>query len=252
MFDGLLVDNDADSRKPWTVAVSFLGQSLALLIAVLIPLLSTPELPAHQWLRVLLAPAPPPAAAPAPSPTVVRRAAVPDRFESDVFRAPALIPEKVTLVIDQTEGPALNPADSPIGSIIGPISEGGVPGGIGPIISGIRRPLPPPKPPEPVRKKPAPPRQVRIGSAPQAAKLLRKVAPTYPRMAIQARVQGTVKIEAIIGTDGRIRNLQLIDGPVLLVNAAMDAVKQWRYRPTLLNGEPVEVVTQIFVHFTLK
>ena len=66
-----------------------------------------------------------------------------------------------------------------------------------------------------------------------------------------ARLAG-VKIEAIIGTDGRIRNLQLIDGPVLLVNAAMDAVKQWRYRPTLLNGEPVEVVTQIFVHFTLK
>ena len=58
MFDGLLVDNDADSRKPWTVAVSFLGQSLALLIAVLIPLLSTPELPTHGWLRVLLAPPP--------------------------------------------------------------------------------------------------------------------------------------------------------------------------------------------------
>ncbi len=250
MFDRLLVDNDADSRKPWTVAVSFLGQSLALLIAVLIPLLSSPELPTHEWLRVLLAP--PPASAPASPPAVPTRAAAPTRFETHALRSPSAIPEKVALVDDQMEGPALNPADSPIGSIIGPISEGGVPGGIGPIISGIRRPLPPPKPPEPVRKKPAPPRQVRIGSAPQAAKLLRKVAPTYPRMAIQARVQGTVKIEAIIGTDGRIRNLQLIDGPVLLVNAAMDAVKQWRYRPTLLNGEPVEVVTQIFVHFTLK
>ncbi len=249
MFDGLLVDNDADSRKPWTVAVSFLGQSLALLIAVLIPLLSSPELPTHGWLQVLLAP-PPARAEPSP-PAAVPRAAAPARFETDALRSPSAIPEKVAIVDDQMEGPAFDPTDSPIRGVAGSVSGGSL-GEVGALISSILRNHPPPKPPEPVRKKPAAPRQIRIGSAPQAAKLLRKVAPTYPRMAVQARVQGTVKIEAIIGTDGRIRNLQLIDGPVLLVNAAMDAVKQWRYRPTLLNGEPVEVVTQIFVHFTLK
>ena len=250
MFDRLLVENQADSRKPWTVAVSFLGQSLALLIAVLIPLLSAPELPTQRWLRVLLAP--PPAAGPAPSPTVVPRAAAPDRFESDALPSPKVIPEKVALMDDQMEGPALDPADSPIQGVIGSISGPAPRGAIAAVIRGILKPRPPPAPPEPVRAKPSVPRQLRVGSAPQAAKLLRKVAPVYPRIAVNARVQGTVKIEAIIGTDGRIRNLQLIDGHVLLVKAAMDAVKQWRYRPTLLNAEPVEVVTQIFVHFTLR
>ena len=65
-------------------------------------------------------------------------------------------------------------------------------------------------------------------------------------------MQGTVRITAIIGTDGTIRNLQLINGPPLLVKAALDAVKQWRYQATMLNGSPVEVITEIDVNFTLS
>ena len=248
MFDHLLVENDADSRKPWTVAVSFLGQSLALLIAVLIPLLSTPELPTHGWFRVVSEVVPPPRAQ--AYPPAAPRATAPARFESDKLRTPSAIPEKVALVVDQIEGPAMDPTDSPIGSLIGPILEGGVPGGVGSMIGSIRRP--PPAPPEPVRKKPAAPRQLRIRSALQAAKLLHKVIPVYSPLAVQARVQGVVKLEAIIAADGRIKNLQLVSGHPLLVANAMDAVKQWRYRPTLLNGEPVEVITRIDVHFTLK
>ena len=71
-------------------------------------------------------------------------------------------------------------------------------------------------------------------------------------MAKQARIQGTVKFTAIIGKDGTIQNLQLVSGHPLLVAAAQSAVSQWQYRPTLLNGEPVEVVTQIDVNFTLS
>ena len=251
MFDRLFVENDADSRKPWTVAVSFLGQSLALLIAVLIPLLSTPELPTHRWFGVLLAPAPPPRAQASP-PAVAPRAAAPARFESDELRTPSAIPEKVALVVDQIEGPAIDTADSPIRGVIGSFPGAASPDQIGAVIRGILKSRPPPAPPEPVRKKPAAPRQLRIGSAPQAAKLVNKVVPVYNRLAVQARVQGVVKLEAIIATDGRIRDLRLISGHPLLVQNAMDAVKQWRYRPTLLNGEPVEVVTQIFVNFILK
>jgi len=75
--------------------------------------------------------------------------------------------------------------------------------------------------------------------------------PDYPPLARMARVQGTVRLEAVISTDGRIQNLRVLTGHPLLVNAALEAVARWRYQPTLLNGEPVEVVTEIDVNFTL-
>ena len=85
----------------------------------------------------------------------------------------------------------------------------------------------------------------------QAAMIIRQPRPLYPPLAKSARIQGTVRFNAIIGEDGTIKNLTLVSGHPLLVAAAQDAVKQWVYRPTLLNGEPVEVVTQIDVIFTL-
>ena len=76
--------------------------------------------------------------------------------------------------------------------------------------------------------------------------------PVYPPLAKQARIQGTVRLNAIISRDGTIQNLQLVSGHPLLAPAALAAVKQWVYEPTLLNGEPVEVVTVIDVNFTLS
>ena len=96
------------------------------------------------------------------------------------------------------------------------------------------------------------PQRIRVGGNVQAANLIRKVTPVYPPLAKQARIQGTVRFTAIIGKDGTIQNLQLVSGHPLLVAAAQEAVKQWVYKPTLLNGEPVEVVTQIDVNFTLS
>ena len=84
------------------------------------------------------------------------------------------------------------------------------------------------------------------------ASLIRQPKPVYPPLAKAARVQGTVKFEAQIAKDGTIQNLHLISGPPLLVQAAMQAVQQWQYKPTLLNGEPVEVITTIDVNFTLS
>jgi protein TonB len=86
----------------------------------------------------------------------------------------------------------------------------------------------------------------------QAAKLIAQATPAYPALAKQARVAGTVRLTAIIGRDGAIRNLQVMSGHALLTAAALEAVKQWRYQPTLLNDEPVEVITQIDVNFTLS
>ena len=110
----------------------------------------------------------------------------------------------------------------------------------------------PPQPAAAVVKPEVPKGPLRVGTGVQAARLLFGPKPPYPTLAKAARVQGTVRITAIIGTDGTIRNLQLINGPPLLVKAALDAVKQWRYQATMLNGSPVEVITEIDVNFTLS
>jgi protein TonB len=93
---------------------------------------------------------------------------------------------------------------------------------------------------------------LRVGTGVQAANLIFGPKPVYPQLAKSARVQGTIKLQAIIAVDGTIKNLRLISGPPLLVNAAVEAVRRWQYKPTLLNGSPVEVITEIDVNFTLN
>jgi protein TonB len=86
----------------------------------------------------------------------------------------------------------------------------------------------------------------------ELARPIYRVEPVYPPLAITTRTEGTVRLVGILGTDGRIRSLQVLAGHPLLVKAAMDAVRQWVYAPTLLNGEPVEVQAPIEVRFVLK
>jgi len=133
---------------------------------------------------------------------------------------------------------------------------GGIPGGIpGGALGGLgvaAAPPPPPPPPKVDVVKPATPSRIRVGGNVQGAKLIKKPTPVYPPLAKQARIQGTVKFTAVIGKDGTIQNLMLVSGHPLLVQSAQDAVKQWVYQPTLLNGEPVEVITEIDVNFTLS
>jgi TonB family protein len=99
---------------------------------------------------------------------------------------------------------------------------------------------------------PASPQRIRVGGNVQEHNLIHKVDPEYPPLARQARIQGTVRFNATIGKDGRVTQLQLVSGHPLLVQAATEAVKQWVYKPTLLNGSPIEVVTTIDVNFTLN
>jgi TonB family protein len=115
---------------------------------------------------------------------------------------------------------------------------------------GVTNPPAPPPPPAPAGGGGGVQR-IRVGGGVQQENLIRKVDPVYPPLALQARIQGTVRFTAIIGRDGRIQNLQLVSGHPVLVQAARAAVNQWEYKPTLLNGEPVEVVTQVDVNFTL-
>ncbi|MFN0104361.1 MAG: energy transducer TonB [Bryobacteraceae bacterium] len=106
---------------------------------------------------------------------------------------------------------------------------------------------PPPKLAPTVRKDP-----VRVGGDVQAANILSRVKPVYPPLAKQARISGSVKLEGVIAKDGTVQRLKVISGHPFLVPAAVEAVKQWRYRPTHLNGEPVEVLAPIDVNFILS
>jgi periplasmic protein TonB len=106
----------------------------------------------------------------------------------------------------------------------------------------------------PPRPKPVPPQvaqPIKVGGNVLEAKLVTRVMPIYPALARQARISGTVRLEGIIAKDGKVVNLQVISGHPLLINAAVEAVRQWVYRPTLLNGQAVEVIAPIDVHFTL-
>ncbi|MDE3166896.1 MAG: energy transducer TonB, partial [Acidobacteriota bacterium] len=137
-----------------------------------------------------------------------------------------------------------------VGGVPGGVA-GGTPGGVlGGIIGSVPSAAPPPPPP------PAPkvvtPKRITIGGNVQAAKLIRQPRPVYPPLAKQARISGTVRLAAIISKDGTIQDLKVISGHPLLIPSALEAVKQWVYQPTLLNGEPVEVSTQIDVNFTLS
>ena len=126
------------------------------------------------------------------------------------------------------------------------VVPGGVPGGVASsVITEIARAVPP------TVLRPLPVQKLRVSSGVAAGMLIHQVKPQYPPIAMQAHIQGTVVLQAVIGKDGTVQDLHLVSGHPMLAPAAIEAVKQWRYRPYRLNGEPVEVDTQINVNFTL-
>jgi protein TonB len=135
--------------------------------------------------------------------------------------------------------------ESGVKGVVGGV-EGGVVGGVtGGIVGGLEAAPPPPPPPPPA----AP---VRVGGQIKAPTQVRKVNPVYPAIAQSARVQGVVIIEATIGPDGKVQDAKVLRSIPLLDQAALDAVKQWQYTPTLLNGVPVPVIMTVTVNFTLQ
>jgi protein TonB len=164
------------------------------------------------------------------------------QFVSNQLLAPKVIPKTINKIEE-----AAPPPDTGMG-VVGGTGDAGVTGGvIGGVMGGVPG-APPPPPPKP--KGPTGP--VRIGGQVAEANLIRKVQPVYPPLAKSARVQGTVEFTAVIDKEGNITQLKLVRGHPLLVQAARDAVLQWKYRPTMLNGQPVDVVTDIIVNFTLS
>jgi protein TonB len=252
MFEQSLVDGMGRTSKPLTVLASFSVQTLLVIVLVIIPLIYTDTLPRATLTSFLVAPPPPPPPPPPPAAPIKVVKVIPRQFDAGKLMAPKQIPKDIAMIKEE-EMPPMAGAVGVVGGLPGGV-PGGTPGGlIGGIIGAVPQAAPPPPPP-PVKKeeKPATPQRIRVGGNVQSAKLIKQPKPPYPPLAKQARIQGTVRFQAIIGKDGTIQNLQLISGHPLLVPSATEAVKQWVYQPTLLNGEPVEVVTQIDVNFTLS
>jgi periplasmic protein TonB len=239
MFEDSLVESTGKlaRRSPWTLAFSLAVQMLIAGVLVLLPLIYMEALPEQHLLRVLEAPAPPPAAAPA-SPRVSRSAAPVSELDHGVLRPPAEIPRMIAIVQDE-EPPRPDEASVPGGV------PGGVPNGVPNSLITQLIPNPPAALPTVVVQK------VRVSSGVAQGLLVHEVKPQYPTLARQARIQGTVVLQAVIGKDGTVQNLHVVSGHPMLTQAAIEAVKQWRYKPYYLNGEPIEVDTQISVNFTL-
>lgn len=237
MFDEMIVSGKrgemARTRRPWSVGVSVVLQAVALGALLLIPLIYTQTLPNAMLNTFLVAP-PPPAPPPPPAQTVVKQQVKPKTFAVSPAVAPTMIPKKIEIAKDEPP-PAVAAPD-----------VGGIPGGTGSVTGGIGTGAAPPPPPPP-----ATPSRIKVGGTVQAASIVRQVKPEYPPIAKTAHVSGTVTLRAIIAKDGSVEQLQFVSGPPLLMASAMSAVKEWKYRPTMLNGQPVEVDTTVQVVFSL-
>ena len=227
------------TRRNWTTMTSFGLQAVIIGLLLLLPLLRTVGLPAARTVSTPIsrgrnAPEP---LAPAPRRGVFT--ATQTTTLSSVLMQPQRMPAVINIGADE---PVPEPPGGPGGGIPGT----GIPPGAGNgLISNIigTHPIPPSPPPTITHA-------IRTSSMLEG-NLIRRVEPVYPPLARSARIQGPVVLSALISKAGTIEDLRALSGPPMLVRAAIDAVSQWRYRPYILNNEPIEVETQITVNFYL-
>jgi periplasmic protein TonB len=236
MFEELLVSNPyaTKTNKRWTVLVSMVFQVTFLSILLLIPLIYTEALPKAMLATLLVAPPPPPPPPPPAQVQVIRKTQV-HLMDAGKLMAPKAIPKNITIIKEEAD-----PDMGAGGGVLGGVAGGSMGGAIGGVIGGM------PGPPKPAQSR------IKVGGNVTAARLQNKVTPVYPPLARQTRISGTVRLHAIIAKDGTVQQLEVLSGHPLLVQSALDAVRQWRYQPTLLNGEPVEVDTTVDVIFSLN
>src|SRR5579859_8041294 len=242
MFEDSLIEsgNKLKTRRLSTTILSFCLQVALVGVLVLIPLIFTDALPKGMTMTFLVAPPPPPPPPPPPAAAPVKVVKVQSEVINGQLRTPTKIPQKVQMIKEEEAPPDLGGTGVP-GGVPGGIPGGSSGGVIGGIVSQTAA-IP----------KVAAPQRVRVSSGVSTGLLIKKVTPNYPPLAKQARIQGTVILQAEISKEGTIQNLQLISGHPMLAPAAIEAVKQWRYKPYLLNGEPVAVETQVQVNFSLS
>ena len=235
--ESLIASGQSRRLNPWAAAGSVTLLSLVLLALVVIPLFHTETLPKRERLTMLYTP-------PAAAASNDTRLSVPTSTSRSTPTT-----TKIPSPVHMTQEAPPPPADAPGGVV------GGVPGGVvGGIPNGTLSEVLSSASSTPVlAKTPAPPpTRVHLPARVAEANLVYDVAPKYPPEAGHARIEGTVVLLAVIGKDGAVEDVRVERGLPVLAQAAIDAVKQWRYRPYLLNGEPVEVNSQITINFTLS
>ncbi len=242
MFEDSLIESGGKlkTKRGRTSMVAFVIEFMIIGVMVLVPLIFTEALPKGTTMFMLVAPPPPPPPPPPAAAAVQHVKVIQTDIVNGELRTPTKIPQKIKM-IQEDEAPPAMATTGVVGGVPGGIPGGSMGGVIGSVLSSTPT----------VAPHIATPQRVRVSSGVSSGLLIRKVNPTYPPLARQARIQGTVVLQAQISKDGSIENLQLISGHPMLAPAAIEAVKQWKYKPYLLNGEPVEVDTQVQVNFTL-
>jgi protein TonB len=244
--DSVLGYGGESKRRAVATSTSLILNCFAIALAIIVPLMFTEELPKAQLLTFLVAPPPPPPPPPPAAAAVQKVVRVETEMLNGQLRTPTRIPQKVQMIKEE-EAPPI----SSTGGVVGGV-PGGIPGGqLGGVIGGIVNATSQMAAAVP-KFVPVVPQRVRISQGVTKGLLIRRVEPAYPPLARSARVQGEVVLSAIISVNGDIENLQLVSGHPMLVPSAITAVKQWKYKPYLLNGQPTEVETTITVIFTLS
>ena len=244
MFEQSLLLDHAAGKKTRALAASLTAQMLFVGVLIALPLIFGEHLPDVRRYISLTLPMPPPA----PLPQQAQTASSSSAGRSSTTPARIYRPSR-TADLSQVDV-AMIEAPPSFGSSV----DNGVPGGTGVPLATAQLPhqsIPQAKP-RVVESVPPPSKPQQVSSGVQAAKLVKRVLPIYPPLARQARVSGTVQLIGVIAKDGTIQQLQVVSGHPLLVKAALDAVRQWIYHPTLLTGQAVEVIAPIDVIFSLS
>ena len=244
MFSESLLDSSAGrARRGWSTLVAWTFQCALIALAVVLPLWQTNAIP--RTISVFTPIGPPPGApAPKAAQPIGHHTSHQSTTTADAFTPPDRIPPTIDMRPEPPRVADVDPGPPCTTCIVGGLGDPNSTGTriLERIIPPVTATPPPPKPP------------ARLVVSPGVSQgfLVHQVQPVYPAIARAARMEGTVVLVAVINRDGSIQGLHAVSGPPMLVNAAMDAVRQWRYRPYMLGTQPVEVETQISVIFTLS
>jgi len=255
MFETMAYCDSFDSRRVWSACLGFTGEVFLIAGAALVPLIAPQALEQPRKLMVAFLPIVPPGTHVAPIAAPAHTAAAPATPRPHQLVLPGSIPPKAQVIQDA-------PAD--IGGqnqVIGGFETNGAGHGGNDLADSVLRNLvgtlpvavtperTPVAPPVAVQ---APTQRVKVGGRVKMARPISQPMPRYPDLAKNAHISGVVELLAVIGVDGRIRELKVTGGNPLLARAALEAVRTWVYEPTMLNGEPVEVVAPVTVTFHLN
>jgi protein TonB len=225
------------------ILLSTMAHGIAVGLLIVLPVLyATDRIPEPSTMMAFVAAPPlPPPPPPPPPPKIEAAPARPKSIEPvEAAALPTPVEPPTVLVSEQPD--SLFDDEGAVGGV-----EGGMPGGIiGGVVGGLDiETLPPPPPPHPPRG------PLRVGGAIEEPALLHRVNPVYPPQAVSAGIEGTVVLEALVGKDGHVEELRVLRGHRLLEKAALDAVRQWRYSPVLLNGHPERFILTVVVSFRI-